>query len=212
MIWFIYKDYFKESIKPINYIKYIKYYVWLISIALLLLMMISLYFAFKHEELWLIFLPVIFATLLGLYFGSQQRKAMREIVGDFEEMYWSNLEVLKEILERRKLFTHDKIQLLVDQIDVELSKLKSSETLFKPLNSFTVVFMIPITILLFNKVLDIQPESLPTIILICLLLIMFWVIFYAVKPFLEEIIDYQYKRMNKIKQMFQDIIITDFSQ
>jgi hypothetical protein len=37
MVWLLYSDYLKESLKTATYIKYLKWYVWVIFLILLLI-------------------------------------------------------------------------------------------------------------------------------------------------------------------------------
>jgi Na+/melibiose symporter-like transporter len=105
------------------------------------------------------------------------------------------------------------LNLLIEQIDEELPKLKTIESLIKPFYSLSTIVVIPIVTMLVKWILDSkEAEGAYLVILILFMIIMIFSLFYMIKPLLEELLDLEYKRMSKLKQMIKDIKIIYFCQ
>jgi hypothetical protein len=212
MIWLLYSDYLKESLKTATYMKFLKWYVWVIF-SVLMLIDVGLFFAFiVNDIIWLQWVMFIIAALAGLYFGNEIRKVIYNRVGTHEEVYNRNVIILRGILVRRSLHSREQVDLLIEQIDEELPKLKTSDSLLKPIYTFSTIVFIPIITLLVKWILDKHSNEVYLVILIVLIAVMVFSLYYMVKPLLEELLDLEYKRMTKLKQMIQDIRVIDLSQ
>lgn len=213
MVWLLYSDYLKESLKTATYIKYLKWYVWVIFLILLLID-VGLYITYLVYSInWLQIVMFVVSIIAGLYFGNEIRKIVTNRVGTYEDVYFNNLAILRNILERRKLYSSNQLNLLIEQIDEELPKLKTTESLIKPFYTLSTIIVIPIVTMLVKWILDSkEAEGAYLVILIFLIIIMIFSLFYMIKPLLEELLDLEYKRMSKLKQMIKDIKIIYFCQ
>lgn len=210
MIWYIYEDYRLGHLKTNKYIKLLKWYNWIIFLLGLGITFTSLFFFIKTDDIYILFLTVIFAIMTGIYFGYEHRKIILKKEGSFEEIYGKNLEVLRVILKERSLWETEKIQKLINQIESELPQLKTSNQIFAPINSFVVLVVLPLVFLILNKLLESSIENLASAFLITIILLMIFAIYYAVKPLLDELLNYHYIKFDKFKRKLEDIILIDF--
>ena len=210
MLWLLYADYYKSSIKTNSYIRYLNWYVWVIF-SFIMLLTIGLYVAFIFYQVqWLQIIMGISGAVGGLYFGNELRKTVNKHVGTFEDVYDKNIITLRNILENRKVYSSAQIDHLINQINDELPELKVSENILKPYYTISTVLLIPTLTILTKWLLDKQTNGVITVIMITALLVMVFSLFYMLKPLLEQVLDATFWRMKKLQIMLQDIKLIDF--
>lgn len=209
MLWLLYTDYINESIKTTAYVKFLKWYVWVVFFAIICID-IGFYLAFiLFDIFWMQWLMLGVAAGAGFYFGNEVRKIIRRKIGTHQDIYHVNISRLRSILIRRNIKTRNQIDLLLEQINEELPKLKTSEPLLKPIYSVSTIIIIPIILVIVKWVIDKNSNGIYLVILLVLITIMVASLYYMIKPLLEDLLDREYKRMLKLKQMLEDIRIID---
>jgi hypothetical protein len=210
MLWLLYKDYFKETIKINSYLPKLKWYVWLIF-SLLMISTIGLFVTFIIlDMMWFQVVASTIGASGGFYLGNELRRTVRKEVGTYEDIYDNNLITLRQIMQKRKIHNNNQIDFLLQQIDDELQDLKVSDGVFKQFYTIGTVILVPILTMLVKWILDKYTGGYYIVILITSILIMIISIFHMIKPLFEEILDAAYRKMKKLRSMIQDIKLNDF--
>lgn len=210
MLWLIYEDYFKQNVSITFFLKYLKWYVWVISVLLLAL---TVYFSIKLFFLktgWIILFNCVFAAATGLYFGNEVEKSKLKNIGNKEDVFDHDMISIRTILKQRNINKVEQIDLLINQINDEVSELKFSEKVLKPIYRISTVLIIPIITLLTRELLNYNDMGIYSVLLVILLCLMVVVLFYMIKPLLEQILDSPYRKMIKLKRTLEDIKLLDF--
>ncbi len=210
MLWLIYEDYFKQNVRNTYFMKYLKWYVWVISVSLLIF---TLYFSIKFYfslNGWMLLVSCIFAFITGGYFGNEWRKSRLENIGDAKDIFDHDMISIRNILKQRNINKIEQIELLINQINEELSESKFSEKVLKPIYTISTVLIIPIITLFLKGLLNYNDEGINIVILVILLCLMVVGIFFMIKPILEQILDSPYRKMLNLKRTLEDVKLLDF--
>lgn len=210
MLWLIFGDYDKKSVKTSEYIRFLNWYVWVIF-AFIMMLTVGFYITSIYFDVyWIQILMFITAISGGLYFGNELRKTVNKHVGSYEDIYDNNIITLRQILKQRKISHVSQIDLILEQLKDELPALKVSDSILKPFYTLSTVLLIPTIAMLTKWLLDKSTNGLIVVIQITALIVMIFCLFYMLKPLIEQILDITYRKMKKLQQMLQDIKLLDF--
>ncbi|MCS5503518.1 hypothetical protein NY607_20620 [Lysinibacillus sp. A4] len=210
MLWLIYEEYFNQNVRNTFFLKYLKWYVWVISVSLLAL---TVYFSIKFFFLpngWFLLVSCVFAAGTGLYFGNEVEKSKLKNIGNKEDVFDHDMISIRTILNKRDINKIEQIELLINQINEEVSELKFSEKVLKPISKISTVLIIPIITILTKELLNYNDMGIYSVILVILLCLMVVGIFYMIKPLLEQILDTPYRKMRELKRVLEDVKMLDF--
>jgi len=210
MIWLVYEDFRNTRVKIGSSLKYLSPLSWMLLAFLIIvtfgLLALSIYL---DINIWLIIITLFLSSTTGLYFGNKLRKLIRSKYGSHEDIYNTNINHLKNILNKRNLYTKTKIESLIEQYNEELPSLKISDKALKPINGIAITFLLPISTLLIKWMLD-NKSGPYLIIVIIMMIVMLLSLYYMLKPLIENLFDREMKHMMELKRLLQDILIIDF--
>ncbi|MED3804404.1 hypothetical protein P4562_21110 [Lysinibacillus xylanilyticus] len=206
MIWLIYEDFFKQNKKTTTIIKSIKWYKWLICF-IPFIVSLTLFFIFISKNQWIFFVAYLsLACSSGAYLGYEIKKIKLQKFGTNREIYDKKIESLNNILLNFNITKKEQINILINQINDTITKIKVSEQIFKPFYTICTVVLIPFITLFINALIK-NNEQIVTAISIFALILAFIGIGLMIKNPIEQILDSQYRNMEELKGLLEDINI-----
>lgn len=210
MLWLVYEDYFEQNGNMKFFVRYLKWYVWVIFLILLAVTLFFFYKFLHTQNGWYLVIECVFAVLSGGYFGNEMRKSVLSNVGDNTDVFEHSIISMRNALKQRKIDNIEQIDLLINQINEEISELKLSDKFRKSVYTISTVLLVPSISLISKWLLDTYDEGIYMVVMVLAIVMMLIGLFYIVKPLLEFVIDSPYKKMKILKRTLEDVKMLDY--
>jgi len=160
---------------------------------------------------------VAFVIYLSTYIFSI-KKIAREAEKEYEENteeYKKTLENLALLLRKEvfQLYTEKQITKLIEVCNQILPSLQRSKSIFKPFVAIFTAILFPLITLALNILIDNFSfnASLQTIIWLILGSLYLISMYYFISPVIGDILDSEYKKLRRLRDMLSDIILISFN-
>ncbi|WP_281486634.1 hypothetical protein [Lysinibacillus sphaericus] len=210
MLWLVYEDYFEQNGNMNFFVRYLKWYVWVIFLLLLAVTLFFFYKLFHTQNGWYFVIECVFAVLSGGYFGYEVRKSVISNIGDKTDVFEHSIISMRNALEQRKIDNIEQIDLLINQINEEISELKLSDKFRKSVYTISTVLLVPSISLISKWLLDSYDEGIYMVVMVLAVVMMLIGLFYIIKPLLEAVIDSPYKKLKILKRTLEDVKMLDY--
>ncbi len=136
--------------------KYLKWHVWFIFTILILATLVLLIVFFLTENGWILIVTYIFAVGSGGYFGNELNKSRLGYIGNNKDIFAHDIISLRGILQQHNINKIEQIDMLINQINEEIPRLKLSEKFLKTFYAISTGLLIPMLTLMIKWLLDIR--------------------------------------------------------
>jgi len=190
-----------------------KYFI-IYFIAIILYFITGVIFPLLGEVHWSSGVSIIVIVVVIIYFTKgmahiseiNYKKNMKE--------YKKKINNLRVLLKSRefKLYSEKQIIILIEDCNKILPSLKRSQIISKPLIKIFTAIIFPITTLYLGSVMDkfTLNINLQVIAIVIISILYLMGLYYIFSPFARDLLDNDYKNVEKLRDMLSDIILLDF--
>ncbi|WP_423475006.1 hypothetical protein [Lysinibacillus agricola] len=165
---------------------------------------------FLSENGWSLIGTYIFAVSSVGYFANELKKSRLGNIGNNKDVFDHDIISLRSILQKHNIHKIEQIDMLINQINEEMPRLKLSEKFLKSFYTISTVLLMPMLTLMIKWLLDYEDGGIYTVMLVVSLCLMVFGLFYIIKPLMEHMLDFNFRRMINLKRMLEDIKLIDF--
>jgi hypothetical protein len=191
-------------------------YLWAIIITSILLFITIAIIPMLYDIYWIGGIAIIVYFAIYIY-------SIKEISKETEKEYEKNTKAYKETLENLshilrkevfRLYTEKQILKLIDDCNQILPSLQRSKSIFQPIVTLFTVILFPIITLALNILIENLTFNMSMQIMIVILLGLLYLIsvYYLISPIVGGILDSDFKKLRRIRDMLSDIILIEFTK